>query len=172
MMYSDLRKLTGKLIKWWYHWLHTEGDGCCSVCFDSTEKYNYVVCMGWHHYDDEMVLDKNGNPVRGENGIKYRPVWKIAWKIGRQTRNNIMQSDFDVDFEMPYVTEAVAEADPELCEGDVDSTLEVVECAVLTNCRRGLPYSAPSGYPGWDALASHMRKQARRVFNSWKDHDE
>jgi hypothetical protein len=162
MMYSDLTKLTGKLVKEWYHWLYTDGDGCCSVCFDSTEKYNYVVCMGWHHYDDEMVLDKNGNPVQGEYGIKYRPVWKIAWKIGRQTRNNIMQGDFDVDFEMPFDDET----------GDVDDTLEVVECAVLTNCRRGLPYSAPSGYLGWDALASHMRKQARRVFKDWKDEDE
>jgi hypothetical protein len=162
MMYSDLTKLTGKLVKEWYHWLSSEKDGCCSLCFDSTEKYNYVVCMGWHHYDDEMVLDKNGNPVQGEHGIKYRPVWKIAWKIGRQTRNNIMQCDFDVDFEMPYNDET----------GDVDDTLEVIECAVLTNCRRGLPYSAPSGYRGWDALASYMRRQARRVFRDWKDRDE
>ena len=170
MMYSDLRKLTGKLIKWWYHWLHTEGDGCCSVCFDSTEKYNYVVCMGWHHYDDEMVLDKNGNPVQGEHGIKYRPVWKIAWKIGRQTRNNAMQCDFDVDFEMPYDDET----------GDVDDTLETIECEKIVH----KPYkylgktchpwrwSVPAGYRDWNALAARMRGQARRVFKNWKDEDE
>ena len=170
MMYSDLRKLTGKLIKWWYHWLHTEGDGCCSVCFDSTEKYNYVVCMGWHHYDDEMVLDKNGNPVQGEHGIKYRPVWKIAWKIGRQTRNNAMQCDFDVDFEMPYDDET----------GDVDDTLETIECEKIVH----KPYkylgktchpwrwSVPAGYRDWNALAARMRRQARRVFKNWKDEDE
>ena len=161
MMHSDLMKLTGRLVKKWYHWLYTEGDGCCSICFDSTGKYDYVVCMGWHHYDDEMVLDKNGNPVQGEHGIKYRPVWKIAWKIGRQTRNNAMQCDFDVDFEMPY-DEA----------GDVDDTLETVECAVLANRRRGLPYSAPQGYRSWNALAARMRGQARRVFRDWKEKDE
>lgn len=162
MMYSDLMKLTGKRIKWWYHWLHTEGNGCCSICFDSTGKYDYAVCMGWHHYDDEMVLDKNGNLVQGEHGIKYRPVWKIAWKIGRQTRNNAMQCDFDVDFEMPYDNET----------GDMDDTLETIECAVLANRRRGLPYSAPQGYRDWNALAAYMRRQARRVFKDWKDKDE
>lgn len=162
MMYSDLTKLTGKLVKEWYHWLSSEEDGCCSLCFDSTEKYNYAVCVGWHHYDDKMVLDKNGNPVQGKYGIKYSPVWKIAWKIGRQTRNNIMQGDFDVDFDMPFDDET----------GDVDDTLEVIECAVLTNRRRGLPYSVPFGYKSWNALASYMRKQARRVFKDWKDNDE
>lgn len=162
-MRLELRRLTGRLVKEWYHWLITEGNGCCSGCFDSTEKYGYAVCVGWHHYDDEMVLDKNGNPVHDKfGGVKYRPVWKIAWKIGRQTHDNIMQCDFDVDFEMP--------SDPKT--GDVDDTLEVIECATLTNRRRGLPYSAPSGYPGWDALASYMRRQARRVFRDWKDRDE
>ena len=161
MVYSDLMKLTGRLVKKWYHWLYTGGDGCCSICFDSTGKYNYVVCMGWHHCDDEPVVDEKGNQVYEGLVPKYRTVWKIAWKIGRQTRNNIMQCDFDVDFEMP-------------CDetGDVDDMLETVGCAVLANRRRSLPYSAPQGYRSWDALAAYMRRQARRVFKDWKDEDE
>lgn len=162
MMYSDLMKLTGRLVKEWYNWLRAEGDGCCSVCFDSTGKYDYAVCMGWHHYDDEPVVDEKGNQVYEGLVPKHRAVWKIAWKIGRQTRNNIMQCDFDVDFEMPYDNET----------GDVDDTLETVECAVLANRRRSLPYSAPRGYRSWDALAARMRGQARRVFKNWKDEDE
>ena len=172
MMYSDLMRLTGRLVKEWYHWLRAEGDGCCSICFDSTGKYDYAVCMGWHHCDDDPVVDEKGNQVYEGLVPKYRAVWKVAWKIGRQTRNNIMQCDFDVDFEMPFVTEKMAKADPRLCEGDVDDTLEVVECAVLANRHRSLPYSAPRGYPSWNALAARMRRQARRVFKDWKDEDE
>lgn len=174
MRLSDLKKVTGKQLKSWYAGLMKDGDGCGSIWYGSTDKYRYCVCMGWHHYDDEPVLDKDGKQVvYGKWNIpKYEPVWKIAWKIGRQTYNNIMQCDLDVDFEMPYVTEKMAEDDPELCEGDVDDTLEVVECLKRPNRHGDFPYSAPDGYRSWDALAAHIRKTARRVFRDWKDHDE
>lgn len=170
MMYSDLMKLTGRLVKEWYNWLRAEGDGCCSVCFDSTGKYDYAVCMGWHHCDDDPVVDEKGNQVYEGLVPKYRAVWKIAWKIGRQTRNSIMQCDFDVDFEMPYDNET----------GDVDDTLETIECEKIVH----KPYkcwgktwhpwrwSVPAGYRDWNALAARMRRQARRVFKDWKDEDE
>ena len=170
MMYSDLMKLTGRLVKEWYNWLRAEGDGCCSICFDSTGKYDYVVCMGWHHCDDGPVVDEKGNQVYEGLVPKYRAVWKIAWKIGRQTRNSIMQCDFDVDFEMPYDNET----------GDVDDTLEVVKCEKIVHKpykRWGKTWhpwrwSVPAGYRDWNALAARMRRQARRVFKDWKDEDE
>lgn len=180
MKTCDLKEVTGKELKEWYEWLVHEKDGCCSVHFASTEKYRYFVCMGWHHYDDEVVKDEHGNPVTGRWGVKYKPTWKIAWKIGRQTHCNAMQCDFDVDFEMPYVTEEMAKADPKLCEGDVDDTCEVVECVKIIHkpfkyCGktwRPWRWSVPKGYRDWNALAAHIRKTARRVWRDWKDNDE
>lgn len=171
MVYKDLKNLTGKMVKAWYTWLRAAEQGCCSLWFASTDKYRYCVCMGWHHYDDEMVLDGHGNPVTTKWGVKYRPVWKVAWKIGRQTHNNIMQCDLDVDFEMPYVTEAMAKADPKLCDGGVDDTLEVVECTKIVHPKTSR-WSKPDGYRSWNALAAYMRKTARRVWRDWKDNDE
>jgi len=109
--------------------------------------------MGWH----DNGTDENG-----------KQQWVVAWKIGRQTHNNIMQCDFDVDFEMPYVSEAEAAVNPELCAGDVDDTLEVVsakECKTVYSKR---VFSAPDGYRSWEALATHIRKTARRVWKDWK----
>lgn len=169
-----LKDLTGKVVRDWYDWLKKSEEGCASFYFADTAKYRYCVCMGWHHYDDEIVLDKNGAIVYDSkiHIPKFKPVYKIAWKIGRQTHNNIMQCDFDIDFEMPYVTEAMAKADPELCEGDVDDTVETVELRCSKHGQNGYRYGAPEGYRSWEALATKMRKTARRVFKDWKDHDD
>ena len=47
MRHTDLKNVTGKLLKDWWEWLVREQEGCCSVHFASTEKYRYCVCMGW-----------------------------------------------------------------------------------------------------------------------------
>ena len=159
MVYKDLRKLTGKMVREWYAWLMKEQMGCCSIWYESTDKYRYCVCMGWHNLGD------------GPKEKNYDH-WVVAWKIGRQTHNNIMQCDLDVDFEMPFVTEEMAKADKSLCEGDVDDTEEVVECLTRPNRHGNFPYSSPRGYRSWDRLAACMRKTARRVFKDWKDHDD
>lgn len=169
MRQTDLKEITGKTVKGWYEWLRKEDQGCCSVWFASTDKYRYCVCMGWHHYDDEMVVDERGDPVCDKFRVKYRPVWKVAWKVGRQTHDNCMQCDLDVDFEMPY--------DPET--GDVDGTLEVVECKKVSRkpfrcwgkAWHPWRWSVPAGYRDWNALAAYMRKTARRVYMDWRDRD-
>lgn len=158
-----LNDLTGKMVKEWYEWLLKEGMGCCSRPFAITDKYRYCVCMGWHNYGD--VKPWSDKDEYGADGFR------VAWKIGRQTLNNIMQCDLDVDFEMPYVTKAMAKADPELCEGDVDDTLEEVECEKIVH-PKSWRWSSPKGYRDWDALAARMRKVARRVWRNWKDNDE
>lgn len=140
MRYMELNKLTGKTVREWYAWLRKEDQGCCSVWFESTDKYRYCVCMGWHDCGDG---------------------WKVAWKIGRQTHNNIMQCDFDVDFEMP--------CNPET--GDVDDTLEEVECEKIVH-PKSWRWSSPKGYRGWDRLAACMRKTARRVYRDWRYKDD
>lgn len=138
MKFGNLRDVTGRFAEDSVKWLEKEQMGCCSVCFATDDKYNYAVCIGWHRCDDERKPDGT-----------YGEVWKIAWKVGRQTTNNVLQCDFDVDFEMPY--------DPET--GDVDDTLDTIE---VTD---GLP----AGYRSWAALAAHMREEARRVWNDWKE---
>lgn len=140
MRHTDLNEITGKTVKEWYEWLRKEDMGCCSVWFASTEKYRFCVCMGWHDYGDGF---------------------RVAWKIGRRTHDNIMQCDFDVDFEMP--------CNPET--GDVDDTLEEVECEKIVH-PKSWRWSSPKGYRGWNALAACMRKTARRVYRDWKDNDE
>jgi len=187
MKTCNLNEVTGKMLKGWWEWLVREQAGCCSVHFASTKKYRYCVCMGWRSgygpASEEAWFGKDDRlrpafcppvtPGEETNG------WRICCKIGRQTHNSIMQCDYDVDFEMPYVTEAMAKADPTLCEGGVDDTNEVVVLKwgkVLTKGRNGyidsLKLGAPVGYRDWNALAAYMRRTARRVWRDWKDCDE
>ena len=130
MKMGCLKDVTGKFVKESVEWLEKEQMGCCSICFATDDKYNYAVCIGWH-----------------EGGS--RDGWSVAWKIGRQTTNNIMQCDLDVDFDMPYSVES----------GDVDDTLETIEVVK----------GKPVGYRSWVELATYMRKTARRVWNDWKE---
>ena len=126
MKTGGLKDVTGKFARSSVKWLHARQMGCCSICFATDDRYNYSVCIGWHD---------------GSHG------WEVAWKIGRQTTNNIMQCDFDVDFEMPYDEEA----------GDVDDTLRAVEFPETATMKE------------WNALAAEMRKTARRVWKEWKE---
>ena len=115
-----LNELKGKMVRDWYSWLKKNDCGCCHLEYaDSDDGNVYSVCMGWKNYDDG---------------------WKIAWKIGRQKYNNIMQSDLDLDFEMPYNEET----------GDVDDTEEIVDSDT-----------------DWNSLAKTMKRTAMRV---WKDY--
>jgi len=176
MKQCELKELTGKKLKEWWEWLVREQAGCCSIYFADTDKYRYCVCVGWHKVD---VDDGPGEPVKvGKSTLhtrKSHEEWRIYWKIGRQTHNNAMQCDFDVDFEMPYVTEAMAKADPKLCEGDVDDTLEEIEVPGLDLLGKNVKMldagRHPVGYRSWNELATQMRKTARRVYRGWKGHD-
>ena len=188
MRSCDLGEVTGKELKRWWEWLVREQAGCCSVHFASTEKYRYFVCMGWQ--SGYYALASNVQWLGKDE--KWRPAfcppvtpgeekngWRVCWKIGRQTHNHIMQSDYDIDFEMPYVTEAMAKADPELVEGDVDNTNNVVLLKwgkVLAKDRNGCVKSmrlgAPVGYRSWEDFAKNVRRTARRVWRDWKDNDD
>jgi len=146
MKFGKLSEITGKTVRSWYEWLDKEGNGCSSLCYQSDDKYNYAVCMGWHDLGD----------VPKEKNYSH---WVIAWKIGRQTRNNVMQCEFDIDFEMPYNE-----------DGDLDDTLETIERKVVKHGCIGHPrMGAPVGYKSWDELARQMRKTARRIWDTWKE---
>lgn len=127
MKFGKLDEITGDAVRKAHATLWAEGDGCWAVCFATDSKYNYAVCIGWHDTGDG---------------------WMVAWKIGRQTTNNVMQCDFDVDFEMPY--------DPET--GDVDDTLDVID-----------PENGGFNAETWDSYAKRIREEASRVWERWKE---
>ena len=126
MQTGKLKEITGKVVKGWYEWLDGSQAGCCSFAFESDRRSRYCVCMGFH--------DAGGRR-------------EIAWKIGRQSLDSVMQCDFDIDFEMPYDEET----------GDVDDTLRLVEFPETATMKE------------WNAIASEMRKAARRVWKDWRD---
>lgn len=171
MKFDRLQKiLTGRTVKEWYSSL-VEGEAtCCHLLYASTKNWDYSVCMGWKRVIVET--DEPGYWVQcGSSKFmarRTREEDRIFWKIGRQSPDNVMQCDLDIDFDMPYVTKQMAESNPELTEGDVDNT----ESEITVKYRNsGVPYGSPEGYRSWDSLAARMRKTARRVFMDWKDED-
>lgn len=71
--------------------------GCTYFTMKSNDKQNrWAICFGWQ---DGYDPDENGNEDR------------FCGKVAYQTKNNIMQCDFDVDWMMPCSS-----------EGDVDDT--------------------------------------------------
>jgi len=135
MKTGELKEVTGEWVKGCYEWLQKEKQGCCSLWYASTDKWRYCVCIGWHDYDGDTYDDR---------GVQ------IAWKIGRQTHNNIMQCDLDIDFEMPFPCNEY---------GDVWDTEQLVD-----------PPEKPTK-KFWNNLATEMRKEAREVWKFFKDKD-
>lgn len=111
----------------------TQG-GCCHLKFDTDAKNDYCICVGWHDY--------TGDPKDGDSR------YKIAWKIGRQSVRNVMQCDFDIDFEMPYNPET----------GDIDDTLHVLD-------------PLPKTKRDWEREATLARKEARRIWREWAEEE-
>lgn len=151
-----LGQVTGKWLKGCYKWLVEQDCGCCHIVFGESGAHEVCVCVGWT--DDGT---KDG---------------KVAWKIGWQTFNNAMQTDLDLDFDMPWNTKEYCDKrNAELkakgeyskynrcVEGDVYDTQETIE---LKEGR-----TTPQGYRDWNALAAFVRKTARKVLAFAKEVD-
>ena len=152
----ELKRVTGKWLKGCYKWLVKEGCGCCHIPFGESGTHQVCVCVGWTADGPEE--------------------YKVAWKIGWQTFNNVMQTDLDLDFDMPWNTrEYCDKRNAELkakgeyskynrcVEGDVYDTQEILE---LKEGR-----TTPQGYRDWNALAAFVRKTARKVLAYAKEVD-
>lgn len=147
---GPLSEVTGRWLRESYKWLVANDCGCCHVDFAESGTHRISVCVGWMDVGAE------------EGGC-------IAWKIGWQTFNNAMQTDFDIDFDMPRNTKEYCDRmnarltaeerkrGDRYCEGDVYDTEE----AIVLNPLPGRP--VPAGYRDWNALAAHIRKTARKV---------
>lgn len=145
---GPLSKITGKWLKGSYEWLVAEDCGCCSVDFAESGTHRISVCVGWTTVGPEE--------------------YEVAWKIGWQSFNNCMQTDLDIDFDMPWNTEAYCEKmnahlkaigrfneRNRYVVGDVYDTNELIEL------KEG--GTTPVGYRDWNALAAFIRKTARKV---------
>lgn len=134
----DLHGVTGEAAEDWVHQLIKLNDGCVSCLYAESAGIRFFVCMGWRK-------DRDGD-------------FKLAWKIGLQPSNYSMQSDFDVDFGVPKNHES----------GEVDDTTEQIllrSDGRVGHCGR---HSPPKGYRSWNAFASHIRAEARRIYRLWK----
>ena len=140
-MRTKLPKIDGKTLKSWYEWLKELDCGCCCMKIGDTELHEVYICMGWHQdgEEGEVFETKIGGKVFHSRSVK--PVWKIAWKIGWQGFNNAMQSDLDVDFDMPWPCNEY---------GDVYDTLSEV--------------GEPKTMKDWNKLAGEINKTAKDVF--------
>lgn len=151
-----LKRVTGQWLKGCYKWLVKEDCGCCHLVIGTTAKHNVCVCVGWTDCGCET--------------------YKVAWKIGWQTFDNAMQTDFDIDFDMPANTKAYCDrmnaklkAKGEYSEythyveGEVYGTDETIEL------KEGK--TTPQGYRDWNALAAYVRKTAREVLAYAKEND-
>lgn len=144
---GPLSEVTGRWLRESYKWLVANDCGCCHVAFAESGTHRISVCVGWSSKGPEAYV--------------------VAWKIGWQTFNNVMQTDLDLDFDMPWNTEAYCKkmnAKLTLMQrkrgdryvvGDVYDTNELIE---LKEGR-----TTPQGYRDWNALAAHVRKTAREV---------
>ena len=140
-MRTKLPKIDGKTLKSWYEWLNEQDCGCCCMKIGDTELHEVYICMGWHQdgEEDKVFETKISGKVFHSRSVK--PVWKIAWKIGWQGFNNAMQSDLDVDFDMPWPCNEY---------GDVYDTLSEV--------------GKPKTMKDWNKLAGEINKTAKDVF--------
>ena len=152
---GPLSEVTGRWLKGCYKWLVSNDCGCCHVDFAESGTHRISVCVGW-----------------SSDGIGSQ----VSWKIGWQTFNNAMQTDLDIDFDMPWNTEAYCEKmNAQLKDrgklskynryvvGEVYDTEETIE---LKPGR-----TTPVGYRDWNALAAHIRKTARKVAAYAKEVD-
>lgn len=176
--YGELKRVTGKWLKDTYKWFvdHEDQGGCAHIGFMNTANHEVCVCVGWTKID---VDDGPGEPVKVRNCTMYthksHEEWRVAWKIGWQKFDNGMQTDLDIDFDMPWNTKAYCDKmnakltkeekrrGTKYREGDVYDTEETIE---LKNGG-----TTPVGYRDWNALAAFIRKTARKVAAYAKDVD-
>lgn len=124
--FVKLNKISATDVENAIEWLKENDEGCYHFKVGDTDKNEIDICIGFHD-------DGDG--------------WKIAWKIGMQSPHNAMQTDLDIDFDMPYDGES----------GDVYDTLTVLED--LDNL-------------DYNAIAAEMNDVAEKVFAFQYDKDD
>lgn len=121
----DLEFLTSSI-----KWLNEHKCGCCFTKVAETDGgTGLFIVLGW----------ANGYEKAPEGTPNADGTWRINSKIAYQHNNNIMQSDFDVDWYMPYNKKTSA----------VDDTSTEVEAT--------------------EAEVKRLNAEAWRVWKDWKN---
>lgn len=155
---GPLSEVTGRWLRESYKWLVENDCGCCHIAFAESGTHRISVCVGW----------TSDGPEPKDS--------KVAWKIGWQTFNNVMQTDLDIDFDMPWNTKeycdrknAELKARGELSKYNRYVEGEVYDAEETIELKPGR--TTPVGYRDWNALAAFIRKTAREVAAYAKEVD-
>jgi len=143
MISTDLKEVTGKNVKQWFDELQDEEEGCASIWCATSDRQSFFFVMGWHDLKD----------LPQSEGTSH---WVVAWKIGVQSVNSVMRTDFDIDFHDPKNDES----------GEVEDTTEILD-SHRVNRGGKQDWSVPIGYRSWDELARKIRREAKRVVRLW-----
>jgi hypothetical protein len=170
MIFKNIcRSWTGEAVRNNYALLRNNRSLCCHLNFAADDDNRFFICMGWHDFGEghsELVTRPDG--TSSFEWVPDKNSERIAWKIALQPHNSVMSCDFDMDFEMPYVTEQMARENPGLFEGDVEDTLEELDVRPRKRGKSHKKFPSPNRYRSWDSLAKHMVKRGIEVFNRWK----
>lgn len=129
-----MNKITANILKEYVAWLRKENCGCCHFRVADTENKEIDIVVGWHNYGDGPKEDNYDN-------------WVVCWKIGMQSFNNGMQTDMDIDFDMPY----------DIDSGEVYDSLDSINENV-------------QGF-SWAALANAINRTAVKVYRFQKEQE-
>lgn len=130
---ATIKKNFGKIdlefLKWAIGWLNEQTDGCCyKKVAETDEGTGLFIVIGW----------QDGYDKAPENTPNADGTWRINSKIAYQHSNNASQSDFQIDWYMPYDKKT----------GEVDDTSTEVEAT--------------------EAEVKRLNDEAWRVWKDWK----
>jgi hypothetical protein len=105
-------KLTGRMLRDWVRWLQERKCGCCHLEVAQTENNIVSICAGYRDLSDND--------------------WNICAMVAFQSRNNVCQCDYDIDFTMPWVPETgdVVDTEERICKED-DKLPSLRECSEI-----------------------------------------
>ena len=127
-----IKDFSGKDLKECVDWLMREKCGCCHFHLLTDDKgRKWSVVVGWSDgFDDDTDLYKDGT-------------WRVCTMIAYQEYNNFMQTDFNIDFTMPYDEES----------GEVDNT-----CHYIGNITE---------VSDFNVVAEELKEEFNRVVSEW-----
>ena len=86
-----LAKITGKDVRNALEFLRSNNIGCWHMpVLVRDDGWEYDIVIGWHDVGSEATYPY------------FDQGYAISWKIGYQSPRNAMQSDMDLDFDMPW----------------------------------------------------------------------
>lgn len=106
-----------------YHW---------KICANTDDNKDIYIVLGWTRYEYD-----------GGNTKYYNEGYNLAVKVAYQSSNSIMQSDYDIDFNLPY----------NLHDGEIDNDFEYLL----------------SDTTDFNSIAKDLNSNASWLIKHWKE---